>query len=130
MKRETEICDKIREASDEFDRLIKAGKDTAEALRQLEAALAELWQLKDKTFRMGSGLTYFKIDIYAMLVHNFGEISKYMRFKQCVYYVCHSSAYTCINCTVNTSMVSSCCSEISSPGYICSSSLFCYSSNN
>ncbi len=50
MKRESEICDKIREASAEFERLIKAGKDTAEALRRLEAALAELWRLKDKTF--------------------------------------------------------------------------------
>jgi hypothetical protein len=50
MKKETVICDKIREASDEFDRLKKAGMDTAAALRQLEAALRELWRLKDKTF--------------------------------------------------------------------------------
>lgn len=50
MKRETEICDKIREASNEFDRLKKAGKDTAEALQRLETALAELWRFKNKTF--------------------------------------------------------------------------------
>lgn len=41
-KRETEICDKIREVSDEFDWLGKEGKDMSEALRRLEAALEEL----------------------------------------------------------------------------------------
>lgn len=40
-KRESEIYDKIREASDEFARRSKAGTDTTEALRRLEAALAE-----------------------------------------------------------------------------------------
>lgn len=41
-KRENEIYDKIRAASDALDRLDKAGQDTAEALRRLEAALQEL----------------------------------------------------------------------------------------
>ncbi|WP_371366423.1 hypothetical protein SRRS_07890 [Sporomusa rhizae] len=40
-KRECEIYDKIREASDEFARRNKAGTDTTEALRRLEAVLAE-----------------------------------------------------------------------------------------
>lgn len=40
-KQESEIYDKIREASDEFSRLSKVGLDTTEALRRLEAALAE-----------------------------------------------------------------------------------------
>ena len=40
-KRERELYEKIREASDEFARRSKAGTDTTEALRQLEAALAE-----------------------------------------------------------------------------------------
>ncbi|WP_371366400.1 hypothetical protein SRRS_07750 [Sporomusa rhizae] len=39
-KRESEIYDRIRKASDEFSRLSK-GADTTEALRRLEAALAE-----------------------------------------------------------------------------------------
>lgn len=38
-KREREICAIIRAASDEFDRLDREGKDPAEALRRLEAAL-------------------------------------------------------------------------------------------
>ncbi|HMM22389.1 MAG TPA: hypothetical protein PKA10_16830 [Selenomonadales bacterium] len=41
-KRENEIYDKIRAASDALDRLDEAGQDTAEALRRLEAALQEL----------------------------------------------------------------------------------------
>ena len=49
LKRETEICDKIRAASDEFDRLSKAGMDTSEAIRCLEAALEEIKRLKDET---------------------------------------------------------------------------------
>jgi len=48
IKRECEICDKIREASDEFDRLGKEGKDITEALRWLEAALGEHWKLRQE----------------------------------------------------------------------------------
>lgn len=40
-QREAEIYDKIRKASDEVSRLSKAGMDTTEAFRRLEAALAE-----------------------------------------------------------------------------------------
>ena len=40
-QRETEIYDKICEASDEVSRLSKEGMDTTEALLRLEAALAE-----------------------------------------------------------------------------------------
>ena len=40
-QREAEIYDKIRKASDEVSRLSKEGMDTTEALRRLEAALAE-----------------------------------------------------------------------------------------
>ncbi len=40
-KRENEIYDKIRTASEEYARRSKSGMDTTEALRQLEAALVE-----------------------------------------------------------------------------------------
>lgn len=40
-KREGELYDKIREASDEFARHSEAGTDATEALRRLEKALAE-----------------------------------------------------------------------------------------
>lgn len=40
-KRENEIYDRIRQASNEFDRLSKAGMNAAEAFLQLEAALEE-----------------------------------------------------------------------------------------
>ena len=40
-KREGELYDNIREAMDEFTRHSEAGTDTTEALRRLEAALAE-----------------------------------------------------------------------------------------
>ncbi|WP_371375449.1 hypothetical protein [Sporomusa aerivorans] len=40
-KKESAIYDKIREASDEYTRLSEAGMDATEALRRLEAALAE-----------------------------------------------------------------------------------------
>ncbi|TWH47763.1 hypothetical protein [Sporomusa sp. KB1] len=45
-KREGELYDKIREVSDEFARLSKAGMDTTEALRRLEAALTEFALLR------------------------------------------------------------------------------------
>ncbi|WP_223226330.1 hypothetical protein [Sporomusa sp. GT1] len=50
LQKETKLCDKIREASDEVARLNKAGIDTTEALWQLEMALSELWRFKGKTF--------------------------------------------------------------------------------
>ena len=50
LKRETELCDKIREVSDELTRLNKAGMDATETLRRLEMALSELWRFKGKTF--------------------------------------------------------------------------------
>ncbi|WP_371377686.1 hypothetical protein [Sporomusa aerivorans] len=40
-QRERELYDKIREASDDFSRLNKAGLDTTEAFRRLETALVE-----------------------------------------------------------------------------------------
>ncbi|MBP2663757.1 MAG: hypothetical protein H6Q71_1705 [Firmicutes bacterium] len=40
-KRENEIYDKIRTASEEYARRSKSGMDTTEALRRLEAALVE-----------------------------------------------------------------------------------------
>ncbi|WP_094603397.1 hypothetical protein SPSIL_014350 [Sporomusa silvacetica DSM 10669] len=40
-KRENEIYDKIRAASEEYARRSKSGMDTTEALRRLEAALSE-----------------------------------------------------------------------------------------
>ncbi|WP_371366407.1 hypothetical protein SRRS_07810 [Sporomusa rhizae] len=40
-KREDELYDNIREASDEFARHSEAGTDATEAFRRLEAALAE-----------------------------------------------------------------------------------------
>lgn len=48
-QRENEIYDKIREASDEFDQLSKAGMDTSQALRRLEAALEEFESFRHKT---------------------------------------------------------------------------------
>jgi len=48
IKRETEICDKIQEACDEFERLGREGKDTTEPLRRLEAALEEYWSLRQE----------------------------------------------------------------------------------
>jgi predicted nucleic acid-binding Zn-ribbon protein len=47
-QRENEIYDKIREVSDEFDRLSKAGMDTSEVLRRLEAVLEELRRFKSE----------------------------------------------------------------------------------
>jgi hypothetical protein len=46
IKRESEICDKIREASDEYKRFDLEGKDTTEPFRRLEAALEEYWSLR------------------------------------------------------------------------------------
>ncbi len=48
-QRENEIYDKIRETSDEFDQLSKAGMDTSQALRRLEAALEEFESFRRKT---------------------------------------------------------------------------------
>lgn len=45
-KRENEICDKIREISDEVDQLLKEGKDAAEAFKRLEVALREFEQFR------------------------------------------------------------------------------------
>ncbi|MDT8900291.1 hypothetical protein [Anaeroselena agilis] len=45
-QRENEICDKIREISDEVDQLVKTGKDATEALQRLEAALREFEQFR------------------------------------------------------------------------------------
>lgn len=39
IKRERELCDRIREVSEEVDRLGKEGQDTTETLRRLEAVL-------------------------------------------------------------------------------------------
>lgn len=47
-QKEGEIYDKIREASDEFAWRSTAGMDTTEALRQLEAALAEFMLFRRK----------------------------------------------------------------------------------
>ncbi|XFO65284.1 hypothetical protein SPSIL_013930 [Sporomusa silvacetica DSM 10669] len=40
-KQETELYDKIRELSEEFDRLNKAGRDTTDAFQRLGAILEE-----------------------------------------------------------------------------------------
>jgi len=40
-KQETELYDKIRELSEEFDRLDKAGKDTMDIVQRLEKVLKE-----------------------------------------------------------------------------------------
>lgn len=47
-QKECEIYDKICEASDEFARRSTAGADTTEALRRLEAALAEFMLFRRK----------------------------------------------------------------------------------
>lgn len=45
-KREYELCDRIREITDEFDRIGKDGKDTTETLQRLEAVLEEFWKFR------------------------------------------------------------------------------------
>ena len=40
-KQETELYDKIRELSEEFDRLDKAGKDTMDIVQRLEKVLKD-----------------------------------------------------------------------------------------
>ena len=45
-QRENEICDKIREISDEVDQLLKEGKDAAASFKRLEAALREFEQFR------------------------------------------------------------------------------------
>lgn len=47
-QKENEICDKIRKISDEVDQLVKEGKDAAEALQRLAAALREFEQFRHK----------------------------------------------------------------------------------
>lgn len=55
-RREIEIYDKIREASDEFDWLSIVGMDTSEALRRLEAALEEFELFRRESFESLNGL--------------------------------------------------------------------------
>lgn len=45
-KRETELYDKIRKLSEEFDRLCAEGKDTTEILKQLGVALEEFYSFR------------------------------------------------------------------------------------
>lgn len=47
-KREYELCDRIREITDEFDRLGREGKDTTETLQRLEVVLEEFWKFREE----------------------------------------------------------------------------------
>lgn len=47
-KREYELCDRIREITEEFNRLGKEGKDTTDTLRRLEAVLDEFWKFRQE----------------------------------------------------------------------------------